>query len=215
MDLASELFVLVLSLRNTPDPGLEPSLRLRATTLFADFEREALGHGYGREDVDQVRFALVAFLDETILASNWSQRELWRERPLQLDLFAERRGGQLFFEKLQEQRRRGEAARAVLEIYPQCLNLGFVGQFGLGGVDQLKALKADLGRQLGYDPLEKRELRLSPHGKRPDTAFAPATDRFPFWPLLAIGFGVLAILYVVYTLWLNGAAKQAVNSITS
>ncbi|MBK8167219.1 MAG: DotU family type IV/VI secretion system protein [bacterium] len=214
LDLTSSFFALILSLRRAVDLGPEPSLRQRIGALLADFEREALEHGYLRDDVDRARFALTAFLDETILDTNWSQRELWRDRPLQLDLFAERRAGQRFFDELHQLRRQGEAKRAVVEIFHQCLNLGFEGQYRLAGGDQLAALKADLDRQLGFDPRDRRELKLSPHGKRPDAAFAPQEDRFPFWPLLAIGTGALIVLYVVLTIWLNSSTQQAVGSIT-
>lgn len=213
LELSSDLFTLILSLRRAADLGQEPGLRQRITGLFADFEREALGHGYVRDDVDQARFALAAFVDETVLGTDWSQREQWRDRPLQLEMFAQVHAGQRFFDDLNQLRRQGEAKRAVVEVFHQCLNLGFEGQYRISGREQLVALKADLDRQLGFDPRDRRELKLSPHGKRPDTAFATAEDKFPFWLLLAILGGALIILYVVLTFWIGNAATQAVNSI--
>lgn len=213
LELGSGIFSLILCLRRTADLGPEAALRQRVTTCFAGFEREAQDHGLLREDVDKARFALAAFLDETVLDAAWAQGDLWRNRPLQLDLFAERRAGQRFFDELAQLRRQGEAKREVVEVYHQCLNLGFEGQYRVSGRDQLVQLKGDLDRQLGYDQRDRRELKLGPHGKRRDTASTLAADDFPFWRLMAIGGGLLVVLFVVFTVWINHSTGQAVDAI--
>jgi len=81
LELTSGVFTLILSLRQASDLGPEDSLRQRITTHLAGLEREALDLGIVREDLDLIRFALVAFIDETILSSDWNQREVWRDRP--------------------------------------------------------------------------------------------------------------------------------------
>lgn len=215
LELTSGLFSLVLSVRRATDLGQESVLRERITSYFAGFEREAQDHGYGREDLDLVRFALAAFVDEVILDSTWSQCEQWRHQPLQLDLFQERRAGQRFFDELDRLRRQGEAKHQVLEVYHQCLNLGFEGQYRVSGRDQLVQLKIDLDHQLGYDPRDRRELKLSPHGKRPDAAYASAEDRFPFWPLFALGCGVLIALYIILYFRLQNETELALSAISS
>lgn len=213
LELTSGIFSLILFLRRAGDLGQEAALRQRITDCFAGFEREAQDHGFVREDVDQARFALVAFLDETILDTNWTQRELWRDRPLQLDLYAERRGGQRFFDELTQVRRQGETKREVVEVYHQCLNLGFEGQYRISGRDQLLQLKNDLDRQLGFDPRDRRELKLSPHGKRRDSAYALAKDNFPFWQLAAIAGSVLFVLFLVFYIWVEHYTGQALDII--
>ncbi len=215
LELTSELFSLVLYLRRAGDLGPEAALRQRVTTAFASFEREAQDQGLGREDVDKARFALAAFLDETVLDSDWPQREQWRDRPLQLDLYAERRAGQRFFDELTQLRRQGDARREVVEVYHQCLNLGFEGQYRVSGREQLAQLKTDLDHQLGFDPRDHRELKIGPHGKRRDTASALATDEFPFWQLLAAGAGIFVILFLIYYLWLGHQTGQALGDISN
>jgi len=163
LELTSGVFTLILSLRQASDLGPEDSLRQRITTHLAGLEREALDLGIVREDLDLIRFALVAFIDETILSSDWNQREVWCDRPLQLDLFAERRAGGRFFDELSHLRRQGEVKRELVEVYHQCLNLGFEGQYQVSGRDQLAVVKSDLERYLGIDARDRRELKLSPH----------------------------------------------------
>lgn len=212
-ELTSGVFTLILSLRQAEELGPEESLRLRITSYLEGLEREARDLGVISEDLDKVRFALVAFIDETILNSEWNHREVWRDRPLQLDLFAERRAGGRFFDELDHLRRQGESKREVVEVYHQCLNLGFEGQYRVSDRSQLDVVKSDLERYLGIDSRDRRELKLSPHGKRRDSASAMAKDNFPFWRLAAIGGGVLIVLFLVFLFWINYTTGQAVDSI--
>jgi type VI secretion system protein ImpK len=214
LELSSGVFSLIVFLRRAGDLGQEAPLRQRITNYFAEFAREAQDRGCLAEDVDAARFALAAFLDETILDLNWSQQEQWRDRPLQLDLFGERRAGQRFFDELAQLRRQGDAKREVVEVYHQCLNLGFQGQYRVTGQDQLVQLKTDLDRLLGYDPRDRRELKLSPHGKRRDSANALAADTFPFWRVAAIVTGVLIVLFLVFTFWISRNTGQALDVIS-
>jgi len=213
LELTSGVFTLILSLRQAGDLGQEESLRQRITTYLEGFEREALDQGMIQEDVDKARFALVAFIDETILDSQWSQRETWRDRPLQLDLFAERRAGGRFFDELDHLRRQGEAKREVVEVYHQCLNLGFEGKYRVSGRDQLSVVKSDIERYLGIDARDRRELKLSAHGKRRDSANALAKDDFPFWRFAAVGGAVLVVLFLIFLFWINYTTGQAIGSI--
>ena len=213
LELTSGMFTMILALRRSRDLGQEEALRQRVTARFANLEREGFEAGFTREDMDKVRFALVAFLDETILDSDWAHREYWRDRPLQLDLFGERRAGSRFFEELQDMRGRGEARREVVEVYGQCLALGFEGQFRVSGLDRLTGLKADLARELGINPLDRRELKLSPHGKRRDSAAALDEDTFPFWRLTGAVTSVILILFLIYYVWVNHDAGQALQSL--
>lgn len=211
LDLSADLFSLVLSLRTSDDFGETEALRQRIMTFFATLESEAVQAGLVREDLEAVKFALAVFLDETILDSHWIRREEWRDRPLQHQFFGERRGGSLFYTKLQEIRGQGEARRPVLEVYHTCLLLGFEGRYKLSGREQLEAVIQDLNNQLGYDPRDHRELKLSPHGKRRDSPSASAKDTFPFWRIVGIGAGVLILLFVLYTLIANYQTGQAIN----
>lgn len=215
LELTSGLFSLVLSLRRATDLGQETVLRERITSYFAGFEREAQDHGYIREDVDLVRFALAAFVDETILDTAWDQRDQWRNRPLQLCLFETVHAGQRFFDELNQLRRQGEAKRQVLAVYHQCLNLGFEGQYRVSGREQLVQLKIDLDHQLGYDARDRRELKLSPHGKRPDTAYAASEGRFPFWPIFIACCLSLIVFYVVLHNHLGDQTEKALSAISS
>ena len=91
------------------------------------------------EEVEEARFALVAWADETILKSTWSGREEWLREPLQLQLFRTNRAGDEFYDHLAALRPDQNYAR---EVYFLCLCLGFEG--GYAGRD---ADRAELTRQ--------------------------------------------------------------------
>ena len=60
-------------------------------------EQDALRRGYGQEDVRVAVFAVVAFLDESILNSQNPMFADWPRRPLQLELFGVQIAGEIFF----------------------------------------------------------------------------------------------------------------------
>lgn len=213
VDLTTGMFSLIISLRNGQDFGDVEHLRQQANLFLAGFDREGAEAGFIREDLDAVKFALVVFLDETILNSRWDKREIWRDTPLQLSLFGERRGGGRFFTDLDKLRQHGEQKRDVLEIYHLCLTMGFQGQYQVSGKAQLEATIADLRNQLGYDPRDRRELKLSPHGKPRDLSVAVATDTFPFWKIAGITVGILVVLFIIFFFVAGYSTGQAVDSI--
>ncbi len=86
-DICSEIFTLILQLRRTSDFGNFEILRQRVRGLLSRVEAKAREAGTSTEDIQLVLFACVAFLDETIIASDWGQKDEWLARPLQLEYF--------------------------------------------------------------------------------------------------------------------------------
>jgi len=208
-DLATGLFGVILSLRAGGDYGSEDALRQRIRGHLAALEREGQEAGFGSDDLEAVKYPLVAFIDETILGSNWEYRELWRANPLQHQLFGDRLAGTRFFTNLAEIRRGGDAKHDLLEVYHLCLTFGFEGQYRVAGREQLRPLVDEIRRELGHDPRDRREIRLAPNGKRRDNPVGGASDGFPVWRAVAGGAGALLVLYVILRLAIGGAAHKA------
>ena len=61
------------------------------------FERQARSAGIDNEKITKAKFAIVAFLDETIISSSWNQKEAWLSDPLQIKLFDTFNAGEEFF----------------------------------------------------------------------------------------------------------------------
>jgi type VI secretion system protein ImpK len=212
--LTSGIFSLVMTLRQTGRYGQEPELRDRLRRYLDTMEQHGLRSGYTQGDLTEVKFPLVAFIDEVILGSDWEHRERWRDRPLQLDLFGERTAGQRFFTRLEELRREGSSRREVLEIYHLCLTLGFAGSYRISGLQALQPVIDALRRDLGHDAGDRREVRLAPNGlPRGGARQEIALDSGPFWLRWGIAAGATALLYLAFWLWVNQAAGRAVSRI--
>src|SRR5215469_1561894 len=107
------------------------TFRRRMKAALQEAEKEAGRAGYGPAEIQEAEFAVVAFLDETILSSKEARADEWRKRPLNIELFGQAIAGDVFFDKLAdiEQRRDSPQSADLLEVYLLCLLLGFEGRF--------------------------------------------------------------------------------------
>lgn len=98
--------------------------------------------GYSQEDTKMAIFAVVGFLDESILkASNRAFTE-WPTKPLQEELFGTHLAGELFFQNLERMLRQEDSVDLadVLEVYQLCLLLGFRGRYSARGPGEFQAV---------------------------------------------------------------------------
>lgn len=83
--------------------------------------------GYAPERIEQAKFAIVAWLDETVMTRDWPGAIAWRLAPLQKKYFSTTRSGVEFFQRLEAL----DAADAeVREVYGLALAAGFQGHYG-------------------------------------------------------------------------------------
>ncbi|MFQ5571706.1 MAG: DotU family type IV/VI secretion system protein, partial [Rhodothermales bacterium] len=85
-EMYAPCFTLVLQLRASHEFGDAEVLRDRIKAMFARAKEDALRARLSSEEAEAAKFPLVAFIDETILSSNWSQKDRWAARTLQLEL---------------------------------------------------------------------------------------------------------------------------------
>jgi type IV/VI secretion system ImpK/VasF family protein len=126
--LAGDVVGYVLLFTEAPDaqrPSL-PALRSHLLGLLDTFSKQPDAQALPADEVEEARFALVAFADEMLLRSDWSGREEWLQEPLQLQLFRTNRAGDEFYEHLARLRPDQNHAR---EVYFLCLVNGFEGQY--------------------------------------------------------------------------------------
>lgn len=165
---------------------------------------------FSREDYDQARFMVCAWVDETILASSWTHRAMWQREPLQRIYYNTADAGDEAFERLNAL---GLHQREVREVYYLCLALGFRGRFIHPGdevlLDQLKSsnLKLLVGSSSGLPSLEKGELFPGAYPvkggelaqPRRGFALSPATLTALIAPV-----ALFCLLYLLCRLFLNG-----------
>src|SRR5512133_320721 len=78
------------------------SFRTRIKQVLASAEQEATALGYAGDDVRFALFAVIAFLDETVLNSTQPMFAEWPRRTLQEEVFGVHMAGELFFQYLQQ-----------------------------------------------------------------------------------------------------------------
>jgi type VI secretion system protein ImpK len=141
-------FALILRIRSAEQVEDAASFRGAVRALLDASERAAREAGSGDDEIQDVLFAVVAFLDETIQESGWGDKEHWRSRPLQLEEFGRYDAGEEFFVRLEALRADPVEQAAVLEVYYLCLALGYRGRYQVSdraAVQALiEALQADL-----------------------------------------------------------------------
>ncbi len=203
-DHCTDFFLLGLQIAsgNVELPTCE-TLRRRVLQLFEVLQGKAHKSGFIQMDVDDARYALAAYLDEIIHHSNWPGRNEWTANPLQAILFGESRAGARFFERLLEVRRRECEAT---QVYYLCLVLGFMGEFRLGGEEDLQHMIGDMRRELVKGGVKK----LSIHGKGPgEQGFGGRL--LPLLPLAGVSLAVSIIIVFLLYFILGSSESEALE----
>jgi type VI secretion system protein ImpK len=214
VDLAAQWFGTVLALGRVlelPDPA---AIRSRALALKAQLERGAAEAGMRADDVEAAVFALVAFLDETVLNVRGAARDVWLTRPLQLELYRRNDAGEVFFDRLEALRARRESGIEALEVYYACLLFGFAGRYRLSPAERLAALTADVGRDVEAVRGAGASV-LSPNARRPSEKSGAGVSGLPRWLTPAafagavlLGWLVVWLLHVIKGAWAAGALER-------
>ncbi|HXP85060.1 MAG TPA: DotU family type IV/VI secretion system protein [Bryobacteraceae bacterium] len=169
-------------------------------------EEEARRRGYAAEDIELAIFAVVAFLDESVLSLRLPVFADWPRQPLQEERYGHHIAGEIFFQNLQKLLGRSDNHELadLLEVYHLCLLLGFAGRYLLGGRGDLRGVimqtaeKIQRVRQIGTE--------FSPWWRLPNDAVGK-TGGDPWVKRLFIGlaasFALALILFIVFTLSLN------------
>jgi len=108
-----EVFTAIVRLRSRKQdvPNAEV-FRTQMKQALRAAEQEAVSRGYVAEDVHRAIFAIVAFLDESVLSSRNPAFAEWPRLPLQAELFGHQLAGEVVFQELQK----GTDPKQIVEI---------------------------------------------------------------------------------------------------
>ncbi|HSH70446.1 MAG TPA: DotU family type IV/VI secretion system protein [Deferrisomatales bacterium] len=175
--------------------------------------------GIDPRSYDDARFAVFAWVDETILTMPWSQREEWRRNLLQTAYYSTTSAGSEFFERLNRLRSDQEGVR---EVYFTCLSLGFRGRYHQEGDEFLLAQlkKSNLKSVLGSvrEPASFADEQLFAEAYQTQLAAGPSAQKPKFWTLPHLLLSVapplfLVLLFVIYTFVLNGVLDNLLTHV--
>jgi type VI secretion system protein ImpK len=166
--------------------------------------------GYPQEDVELATFAVIAFLDESILNLRSPVFADWPKQPLQEQRYGHHIAGEIFFKNLANLLGRNDThdLADILEVYYLCLLLGFAGKYSLGGKGDLYAVQQQTGEKILR--IRKTTADLSPSWILPhDTVVKTSSD--PWVKTLmftAIGcFLLTAILFGLFKVLLSSGVS--------
>jgi type VI secretion system protein ImpK len=211
-DFYAPCLTLALKLRAANEYGDAEVLRGRIKRMLEASRREAGRHGAPPEDAREVEFALVAFLDETLLSSDWSQKDRWLARPLQLELYNRYDAGEEFFHRLDGLRANPGLHAEVLEVYYLCMALGFKGKYQLHGQEELRELIEGTYAEVAKQPGMKAG-RLAPHGPPRDNVATEVRGRVPTWVLVAAALVIGLVVYLGMSLYISNTADTMAEDI--
>lgn len=174
---------------NLPPPQ---ELRQRLTTALDMMVGRGRAAGFPDNELAEARYALVAFIDEQILKSNWPGRNEWMGQPLQLDLYREYTAGENFFNRMRVLLQQGGSSPA-LEVYYLCLVLGFRGAYGASGDHQALGSFCENARQQVAQAWPAG-TKLGPRAEPPDRLRARRTSHAP---LIAVVVGAVVVTIAV------------------
>jgi len=190
-----EVFTVILRTRFFQQ-RVENAEAFRATLrkMISAAVKDAANMGYSDEASKMAIYAMIGFLDESVLNSKDPTFADWARRPLQEEMFGGHFAGEYFFRNVTDLLNRPESAELadVLELHAICLLLGYRGRFAFGDASEihtiLQRIREKIARIRGsYALFRPVEAPSAP----------PAPKRDPWVGLLAIAAILLAVFTVL------------------
>jgi type VI secretion system protein ImpK len=202
---------------STKQPPFE-QVRTDLHRLIAQSEESVEKGDSTREDFDQARFAVCAWTDETILASNWEQKNKWQREQLQRVFYNTTEAGEEFFERLNQL---GPHQKQVREVYYLCLALGFKGRYFKEGddfmLDQLKTSNLKFLLGTGALPSLDQEALFPESYPKEKAQIAPPTRKWGLSMPTVIGIAapllLFGLLFFIYYLTLGSIGENILKNI--
>jgi type VI secretion system protein ImpK len=210
---AGPIFDLILRLKSgivAPSNELRPKI----ASLLTDFENRAERYRFSSKVTQVAKFALAAFVDETVLSSNFNLKNEWEKNPLQLEYFGEQLAGNKFFEKLAAMLKQIDVTADAVEIYYVCMLLGFKGRYAVYEKDKLLQIMQETANAL-VKAGKIRPVELSPHWLANDQPEPPKPRKMPTWAKIGAlgGLGFAFIVYLVMFLAVTKFLQDAINKL--
>ncbi len=192
---AGPVFDLILRLKaGIVQPSME--LRPRIASMLTDFERRAERYRFNHKIIQVSKFALAAFVDETVLTNDFNLKNEWEKNALQLEYFNEQLAGNKFFDKLEAMIKQIEVTQDAVEIYYICMLLGFKGRYAIYEKEKLLATMQKTANAL-VKVGKIKPTELSPHWFANDQPKPPEKRGMPTWAKVSV-FGGLCLSIVIY-----------------
>lgn len=133
--------------RVTDVNGFRDSIR----KMIAAAAGEGRKLGYSDATTQMALYAIVGFLDESVLNSQDPTFQDWARRPLQEEMFGGHFAGEYFFRHCNELLNQNDSAEVAdaLELHAVCLLLGYRGKYAFGDNGEISMLVRRIREKIG------------------------------------------------------------------
>ena len=161
--------------------------------------------------VQEAKYALVAWVDEIFINSNWKGKKVWQASPLEAKIFDSRNAGEKVFENIDDIVGKNDSERSdLLHVYLTILGLGFKGKFRSSRIGQENGVNEHLAFYTklvyrgiyGFDNSLKAEDKIMEEAYKYTPALKEATKLINYKPwYLAIGGLFLVMMLLSEVVW--------------
>jgi type VI secretion system protein ImpK len=139
--------------------------------------QEARSLGYASESVQMGVFAVVAFMDESVLNLRSPAFADWARQSLQEELFGDHNAGETYFRKLQALLAHQDSPEVAdtMEVYCLCLQSGYRGRYALGDSGELHQMLRQAREKINRI---RGAAYLVPPSAAPEVRATRATDKW-------------------------------------
>lgn len=174
-------------------------------------EENARQRGYTSEFTKLSVFALVAFLDESILNLRAPVFAEWPGKPLQEEMFGVHIAGEIFFQNIERLLGQQDSAQLadVLEVYLLAIQLGFQGRYSFGSKGDLNGFENAIRQRIRRirGPLCEWSLAWRPGNSAvPRPPVDPWQKRFLWIAIVCVSLAVIS--YILYRILISGAVSD-------
>ncbi len=218
-DCFVDLFALVSHAMDNPGnyPPSGEALCQSVAHLIGQSEMICEEYGFDMNDFEAARFAVFAWIDETVMKSGFEGKTVWRKQLLQRTYYHTAGGGVEFYKRLEEM---DEDKKDVREVFFLCLSLGFSGRYGLNEGDtaarekvRIQQLKRLTGSS-GFPELTKEKFFPCAYGLPAyDKVDKPVKKTRSLMATVFFGAGPVAVFVFLYVLYQFILDKEIVTKV--
>jgi type VI secretion system protein ImpK len=189
--------------------GFRASIR----KMIAAAVQEIRGLGYSDASSHMALYAIIGFLDESVLNSQDPTFADWARRPLQEEMFGGHFAGETFFRQVSDLLNAPESTEVadVLELHALCLLLGYRGKYAFGDAGEIHGILSRIRDKI----LRIRgPLALARLTEVPDIKFTAKRDKWVvgLWLTTAALILFTLVAFAIYTITLGSGVSSIQQS---
>lgn len=188
-------------------------LRYKCIELIKNYEHELRIEGVSAETIQNARYCLCCFIDETVLNSGWGNA--WSSESLLSTFHSETFGGEYFYTLADNMLNQANCQYQILELMYLCLTLGFIGKMRFENQGEKKL---EDYRDKMYLAVKNRQGKvhreLSPNWQEKVVQGTELQESFPIWVVVSLFASALLLIYMAFSYNINQYSANVYDELT-